>query len=279
MHFLVLEEWGRGNIVRIMNKDTKSQFQVEDLKNISAIVLVGGNYNEELLKKCLDSVSWCNEILKIETKDIPGSFSEWRNEGAKKAKGNWLLYIDTDEEMTRDLRSEVEFTINNLQFTNSAYAIPRKNTLLGHTMHWGGWWPDYVLRLIKKDKLKGWFGELHEQPLIDGEVGKLRNPLLHDSHRSLHDMVEKTNKWSEIEAKLLYDSGHPKMNFARFCSAGFREFWYRGVKKLGFLDGKVGVIEIIYQVYSRLITYSKLWELQIRASNDVKNSKQVSNCK
>ena len=83
-------------------------------------------------------------------------------------------------------------------------------------------------------------------------------------------MLEKTNKWSEIEAKLLYESGHPKMNFFRFCSAGFREFWYRGIVKLGFLDGRIGVTEIIYQIYSRLITYSKLWELQIRALNNSK---------
>jgi hypothetical protein len=77
-------------------------------------------------------------------------------------------------------------------------------------------------------------------------------------------MVDKTNKWSEIEAKLLYESGHPEMNIFRFFSAGFREAWYRGVVKLGFLDGTVGMIEIIYQTFSRLITYSKLWELQLK---------------
>ncbi len=236
--------------------------------SISAIVLVGGTIDENLFKKCLSSISWCDEIIKIETKDIPGSFSEWRNEGAKKATSEWLLYIDTDEEINEKLREEIKNVVDRQPTTKSAYAIPRKNTLLGHTMRWGGWYPDYVLRLIERDKLKGWFGELHEQPLIDGEVGKLKNPLLHDSHRKISGMIEKTNKWSEIEAKLLYESGHPKMNFVRFCSAGFREFWYRAIKKLGFLDGKAGVVEIIYQVYSRLITYSKLWELQMKESNN-----------
>lgn len=244
-----------------MNKKTNL-----NTKTVSAIILIGGSYDKKLLKKCLDSVSWCDEVVKVETEKVKGSFSEWRNEGAKKAQGDWLLYIDTDEEVTPDLKSEIEYTINNLQFTNSAYAIPRKNKLLGHTMHWGGWWPDFVLRLIRKDKLKGWFGDLHEQPLIDGEVGHLKNPLKHDSHRNLHDMVEKTNKWSEIEAKLLYNSGHPKMNIFRFCSAALREFWKRGILKMGFLDGTTGVIEIIYQIYSRLITYSKLWEMQLKDS-------------
>jgi hypothetical protein len=43
----------------------------------------------------------------------------------------------------------------------------------------------------------------------------------------------------------------------------FREFWYRGIKKMGFLDGIPGVIEIFYQIFSRMITYAKLWEMQI----------------
>jgi hypothetical protein len=155
-----------------------------------------------------------------------------------------------------------------LQVTGSnefaGYAIPRRNIFLGHEMKWGGWKPDFVLRLIKKDKLEGWYGKLHEQPKINGTICHLKEPLIHVSHRNLTEMVEKTNKWSEVEAKLLFDSGHPKMNIFRFFSAGFREVWYRGVVHLGFLDGTVGVIEIIYQTFSRLITYSKLWELQIK---------------
>ena len=230
---------------------------------ISAIVLIGGNYDKELLEKCLNSVSWCDEIIKVETDDGKGSFADWRNKGAKRALGEWLLYVDTDEEIIADLRKEIESTIYNLQITNSAYAIPRDNVFLGKHMRWGGWSPDYVLRLIKKDKLVGWFGNLHEQPRIDGSVGHLNNKLIHVTHRNLSDMVEKTNKWSEIEAKLLFDSGHPKMVWWRFFSVAFREFWYRGIMKLGFLDGPVGVIEIIYQMFSRMVTYAKLWEMQL----------------
>lgn len=230
--------------------------------NISAIVLIGGNYDDKLLKKCLDSLSWCDEIVKIETKGKGGSFADWRNLGASKTKNAWLFYVDADEEVTPKLRDMILQVTPSNEF--SAYAIPRKNIFLGHEMRWGGWYPDFVLRLIKKDKLKGWHGDLHEQPEIIGTVCHLKEPLIHVSHRNLSDMVDKTNDWSEIEAKLLYDSGHPQMNIFRFFSAGFREFWYRGVVKLGFLDGTTGVIEIIYQVFSRLITYSKLWELQIK---------------
>ena len=78
-------------------------------------------------------------------------------------------------------------------------------------------------------------------------------------------MVDKTNEWSEIEAKLMYDAHHPKMNMFRFASAGFREFWKRMILQVAFLDGTEGVIYGMYQVFSRLISYSKLWEMQLRS--------------
>ena len=230
-------------------------------KVISAIVLVGGNYDKALLRKCLSSLSWVDEIVRVETEKISGSFSEWRNYGAKKAEGEWLFYVDTDEEVTTGLKKEIEDAVEEDKY--SAFAIPRRNIFLGKKMYFGGWWPDYVLRLMKKEALIKWEGRLHEQPKIRGKISKLRHPLIHNSHRSLSERVEKTNQWSEVEAELLFKSGHPKMNILRFFSAGFREFWYRGVRKLGFLDGTVGIIEVFYQTYSRLITYSKLWELQI----------------
>ena len=246
-------------------------------KKVSAIVIAKNA--QELIQDCLDSLSWAYEIILIDTgstdktKEIASNFgakivkaekkgfSYWRNLGAKEAQGDWLLYVDTDERVTPALRKEIVATVKRLSTLN-AYAIPRKNILLGRPMRWGGWWPDYVLRLIRKDSLVGWKGELHEQPEIKGKVGKLKYPLMHISHRSLEEMVDKTNEWSEIEAKLLFESGHPQMAWWRFISVAAREFWYRGVLKLGFLDGVVGVIEIIYQMFSRMITYAKLWEMQ-----------------
>lgn len=248
------------------------------MTKVSAIILTKNC--ENLIEECLESIKWIDEIVVVDDhstdttvdivkkhKDVTvvegeGDFSRKRNLGAKNANGEWLFYIDADERVTPLLKKEIEKTIEKKDAKYSAYAIPRRNILLGHEMHYGGWWPDYVLRLIKKEKLVTWEGKLHEQPKIRGKVGKLKNPLTHITHRSLSEMVAKTNEWSNIEARLLYKSGHPKMAWWRFISVAFREFWYRGVKKMGFLDGTVGVIEIIYQMYSRMITYAKLWELQ-----------------
>jgi (heptosyl)LPS beta-1,4-glucosyltransferase len=235
---------------------------------ISAIILVGGKFDQDLFKKCLDSVSWCDEIIKVEKDGLSGSFADWRNEGAKRARGEWLLYIDTDEIVTPELQKVIlDVTVSN-KF--SAYAIPRRNIVFGREMKHCGLWPDYVLRLIRKDSLIGWHGELHEQPKIKGEIFHLKEPLIHKKHDNLAEMVDKTNKWSEVEAKLMFDAHHPKMNVVRFFTAGFREFWLRMIVQTAFMDGGKGIVYGLYQVFSRLISYSKLWEMQLK-QNESRN--------
>ncbi len=251
---------------------------------ISAIVIARNE--ERHIEECLRALKWCDETIVVdngshdrtpviakkigakvfEYKKIAsdGHFAEIRNFSISKASGEWILFVDADETVTPLLRDEIIGKISDLDNGDSAYAIPRRNILLGHEMHWGGWWPDYVLRLIRRDKLRGYSGMLHEQPEIFGSVGKLKNPFIHTTHESLSEMVEKTNNWSEIEAKLMFDAKHPPMNVWRFMTAIFREFWYRAIIKLGFLDGYIGIIEIMYQCFSRFVSYSKLWELQLR---------------
>ena len=263
-------------------QNSKLKTQIDKSKTKISVVVIAKN-EEKRIGECLDSVKWADEIIVVDdssidkTEDIAikhgarvvnlqkGSFSDRRNLGAKGASGVWLLYIDADELVTPALRKELKSKIQNPKSKFNAYAIPRRNILLGHEMKHGGWWPDYVLRLIRYESLNGWKGDLHEQPEIEGNVGKLNKPLIHNSHRSLTEMVEKTNDWSEIEAKLMFEANHPQMNLSRFATAMFREFWYRAIIKKGFLDGPIGIIEIIYQVFSRFVSYAKLWEMQLES--------------
>jgi len=252
-------------------------------QKISAIVLTRNE--EEIIADCLESIKWVDEIvivdnastddtLKItkkfkvdkivETGD-KNTFSERRNQGAKEAKNDWLLYVDSDERVTPVLRNEIEKTIEDKESGFAAYAIPRRNIRLTKELHFGGWWPDYVVRLIKKDKLKVWKGDLHEQPEIEGEIGYLKEALVHFSHRgSLENKLQNTINWSKIEAQKLYEAGHPPMTIPRFLSATWREFYFRMIKKQAFRDGTEGVIEAFYQVFSVFISYARLCELQTK---------------
>jgi len=250
--------------------------------NISAVIIAKDE--EKNIKECLESLTWVSEIVLVDSGSKDGTcriadkykcriietdddnFSHKRNIGAKEARGEWILYIDVDERVTPLLRKEILSVVGDRSRAlsrYSAWAIPRRNFILGKELKHGGWWPDYVKRLFLKRNLESWSGELHEEPHFDGNMGHLKNPLIHLKHDNLEEMVDKTNNWSEIEAKLMFEAGHPPMNILRFMTAMFREAWLRMVKHAAFLDGSVGIIYALYQVYSRFISYAKLWEMQV----------------
>ena len=246
-------------------------------KLISAIIIYATDCDKLLFEKAKKSVSWCDETVLIN--GVKGSFNDWRNEGLKKAKGDWILYVDSDEEATGDLKSEILNLITNNQTSITSYAIPRRNFIFNKEFKYSGQYPDYQKRLFKKHTLKKWVGDVHEEPVFstqggsafggEGQLGHLKNPLMHHKNMTLSEMVEKTNRWSEIEAKLMFEANHPPMNGFRFFTAGTREFWKRFVKEKAFLDGKEGIIYGIYQIYSKLISYSKLWEMQLKSKNKI----------
>lgn len=249
-----------------------------------SVVIITKN-EEGMLPDCLKSVAWANEIIVVDSESTDGTveiakkagakvwyiknfnFSKSRNLGLDKTSGEWVLYIDADERVTPQLEEEVFSVISDQSrvLPHTSYAIPRKNIILGQEFKHGGQWPDYVKRLFLKKNLKGWREELHEEPDFEGSMGHLKNPITHIKHENFSQMVDKTNEWSEIEAKLMFDAGHPPMNVPRFISAILREFWKRMILEMAFLDGPKGIMYAMYQVFSRFVSYAKLYELQIKS--------------
>lgn len=246
---------------------------------ISVVIIVKDE--EKMLPGCLKTVSWADEVVVIDTGSIDktseiarksgarligykegNNFSDWRNKGIKESKGNWILYVDADERIPAALVKQIEKVIQSKD-SLGAYAIPRRNIVLGQELKHGGFWPDYQKRLFKKDSLKGWNGEVHEEPEYVGELGLLSEPMIHQKHESIAEMVKKTNGWSEVEASLMFHANHPPMNIPRFMSAMAREAWKRLIVHRAFLDGKIGIVYALYQVFSRFVSYAKLWEMQI----------------
>ncbi len=190
------------------------------------------------------------------------SFAKWRNDGAKAAKGEWLLYLDSDERIPFKLAKEVLSTIADTDF--AAFTISRYEIFLGkHLNHWGD---PRVLRLMKKSALRRWEGKLHEQPKINGTIGDLREQMVHLSHKNIDEKLPNTLVWSKLEAKMLLDAGHPPMAGWRFIRIMLTEFWSRCIKQGLWRDGTEGWIEIIYQMFSKFVTYERLWEMQRKPS-------------
>ena len=248
-------------------------------------ILVLTKNEERLIGVCLESANWADEIIlvdnfstdktleiakkytdKIFQKEFEG-YDKERNYALSHSRGDWIFYLDADERIAAQLREEIEQAISHQLSAFSAFAVPRKNILLGKWQKHGGWWPDYQIRLFKKTTLKAWQGELHEQPIFDGNLGYLKNPLLHLTHRDIVSMMAKTAQWAPIEAKLRLEADHPAMSWWRFVKIVKVELLSRFLKG-GWRDGVEGVIEIFYQTFSLFITYVKLWEMQRKESLD-----------
>ena len=257
-----------------------------------SVVIIAKN-EEKMIEDAIKSVSYADEIIILDTgsndktKLIAKSFNskvfnigsgkiefaKWRSEGISKAKHDWIFYLDADERVTPELKKEMIAITGSKPKKYSAYAIPRRNFYLNKEMKYGGAWPDYVIRLFYKSNILGWKEKLHEQPVFSGDLGHLTNPLIHLTHRDLTSMLEKTIKWSKLEAEELFKANHPPMAWWRFLRIMVGEFYNRGIKLQGLRDGTQGLIEVIFQTYSRFITYARLWEIQWQAQEKSKNQR------
>jgi len=166
--------------------------------------------------------------------------------------------------MTEKLASEIKETI--VETKKTYFKVPRKNMF--RRKKWlkhGGWWPDEQIRLIKLSSFKSWPHEIHSTPQIDGEMGYLRNSFHHYFHGNLEEMVKKTLVFENIESDLLFHA-QKQASVPTFFRKFFGELYRRLFHKQGYLDGKIGIMESVYQAYSKTITYLLLYEKKNRRS-------------
>jgi glycosyltransferase involved in cell wall biosynthesis len=240
---------------------------------LSTIILAKNEQN--YIGDCIKKLNFSDEIIVIDNGSTDDTLVLAQKKGAKvfavsgfnfsllrynaknEASNDWLFYVDADERPDDRLIKEIKRVITGNQDI-AAYRVVRKNYYLGYP------WPkeEKMIRLINRNCLVSWHGILHETPVISGKIGDLQGKLLHYSHRNLSEMVEKTNAWSDYEAKLRYENKHPKMAWWRFFHVMLITFWRYYVSEGGWKTGIPGLLESIYQSFSIFITYAKLWEKQ-----------------
>lgn len=188
------------------------------------------------------------------------NFADQRNVAMQHAKGDWVLYLDSDEFVTQRFCREVTKIIDGYSQESDigGYYIARKTYYYGKD--WG--LTDHVQRLFVKEKFKEWKGVVHETPYINGQFGYIKSPVHHFTHQNLSQMLTKTIQWSDHEADLRFKAQHPAMTPLRFVRVMATGFFSSYFKDNGYKNGTEGFIEAIYQAYSMFITYAKLWEKQ-----------------
>lgn len=243
---------------------------------LSVIILTKNE--ESQIKACLESVKWADEVVVIDSNSQDQTVSIAKDFGAKvytrdfdnyvnqknwamtHISGDWVLYLDADERVLEPLKTEILQLIQSNEI--SAYALSRRNIIFGQEEKYGPFWPDWVIRLVKRDEFTNWVGEVHEHMEFKGELGYSKNSLIHLTHRNVEQIILKNLHWSKIDAKLRLDANHPKMSSWRFLRILVTELFNQGILRRGFFSGDIGTIDAILQAFSMVTTYIRLWEMQ-----------------
>lgn len=248
-------------LILAKNEEDVIEDCIKSIKDIADEIIVVDSYSTDKTVKIVEKFG--AKVVQNRFVD----FSDQRNFAFHLARGEWVLYLDSDEKATEDFKEEAYDTIGHFREDTGVggFYVRRKTFFYGRD--WG--YTDKVQRLFYKKFFVRWEGKLHETPNIIGTFSQLQSSILHFTHRDLYRMVEKTNEWSEIEAELRYKAHHPKMSWWRFIRVMLSGFMRSYILEKGYKNGTYGFIESMYQAFSLFITYAKLWEKQVSTSSSL----------
>lgn len=246
---------------------------------ISAIVITKNA--ERTIRRCLESLAWTDEIIVVDsgstdrtleichelgaqvhqTSDWPGHGPQ-KNRALDRARGEWVISLDSDEWMTPELKAEVERTLA-APGGKAAFAIPRRSSFCGRFMRHSGWWPDYVVRLFRRQAARFSEDHTHDRLIVNGSIGRLKSPIMHEAITDLDQMLTKMNLYSTASAQMFYRSGRRASLLTALVHGGWA-FFRTYVLRLGFLDGREGFLLAVANAEGSYYRYVKLMLLAQR---------------
>jgi glycosyltransferase involved in cell wall biosynthesis len=248
--------------------------------------------NEELnIRRCLDSIRWCDEILIVDsgsqdrTLDIVREYPNtriiergWPGHREQKqfalehCKGEWILNLDADEELSLELRAEIQRLLETAKEDSKkvadGYFLCRVVYFLNRWWDRGGWFPEFRMRFFRREKAY-WGGvNPHEKAMVQGTRRKLRGHIYHYTSRGIGDYVDTLNRFSENSAQALFQAGVRSNPIRILLHPVFRFFKFYFLKR-GFLEGTLGFIMASTEAFYTFLKYAKLWELSYKQKNSL----------
>ena len=247
-------------------------------QEISAIVVC---FNEEQrIEACLESLRWCDEIVVVDafstdrTPEICRRYTDrfyqrpWAGFRDQKAHAHslasrdWVLMIDADERVSAALKQEICTALAQDGQRYAGYAVPRLVYYLGRWWWRGEWYPDYDVRLFRRERATWGGTDPHEKILVDGKIRRLKNPLEHFTYRSIDDHIQRLNRYSSISSSESKKAGRRWRLSDVLLRPGVR-FIRSYIFKRGFMEGFAGFYVAIASAIYVFLKYAKLWELEL----------------
>ncbi len=248
------------------------------LVKISAVIIAFNE--EEKISRAVESVSWADEILVVDsestdrTREFAESlgarvivqkwlgFSKQKQFAADSARNDWIFSLDADEQVSEKLKIEISGLKNSNSKTADGYRIPRLTYYLDRPIRHGGWYPDWQLRFFNRQKGRWKDVLIHESVEVTGLVEKLSGDILHFSVENAahhHRMIGE--RYAPLAAEQMFVSGR-RTSPLKIAAAGFITFFQTYFLKLGFLDGLAGFCIARFAAHHAFLKHLLLWELQ-----------------
>jgi glycosyltransferase involved in cell wall biosynthesis len=180
------------------------------------------------------------------------------------AAGPWVFLLDADERVTPELAGEIKNVVERHLAGEdgdvSGYYAARRNYFLGKWIRHGGWWPDYTVRLFRKDQARIEPRRVHERVVVDGKTGYLKHPFEHYTYRSLAEFEKKMQRYSTLSAEEFFIKRPQRVGIFSIVVRPVAAFLKMYILRGGFLDGIHGLILASLYACNTFLKYAKAWE-------------------
>ena len=235
--------------------------------------------NAEIIRATLESVRWADEILVVDSFSTDSTLDICREYGARiiqheyvqsaKQKNwaipqcahEWVLQVDTDEVVEPALRKEIQAILQGPAPGMNGFRINFKHHVLGKWVRVCGLYPEYHLRLFRRDVGRFEDKEVHAHVRVPGEVKTLRNHILHFGMTSISKQLSNLDRYSRYQADELRKRGK-KFHWTQLAARPLAIFCYFYFWKLGFTAGYRGLLLSSINAASDFWSHAKLWELE-----------------
>lgn len=242
-------------VLAVFNEENDLSVCLGSVKDFAwEIVIVDGGSTDKTLDIAKEFRA---KIIKT---DNPPVFHINKNKAIDASSGDWILQLDADEIVTKELATEIKKAVSANDV--NGFWVPRKNFFLGKFLSKGGQYPDYTLRLYRRGKGRLPGKDVHEQAVVEGRIGHLRNDLLHLKDKNFAGYMERFNRYTNLLADQIKQSG-VKIDLVSFINFVFLKpgFWFikAYIRHRGYVDGFPGFVFALFSSLRFPVAYFKLW--------------------
>jgi glycosyltransferase involved in cell wall biosynthesis len=233
------------------NEEEKLRKTLESIHSLAEEIVVLDSFSTDATREIAKSFG-----ARVECKEFTG-FSDQKNHIIDLCKGDWILLIDADEEISGDLAVEVGKELENPRA--KVYECRFVSHCFGKKILYGGWSNFYKIRLFKKGSVRFGTEKIHERFLFgqNVEVVRLHGVINHYTYNTIEECLAKMNFYSSASARDLLNKGSSASIIPLICSSMII-FLKRFFIKLGFLDGYYGFILAVFMAHLHFSKYAKL---------------------